>query len=32
MAKGMSLEEFKSALSSDATIENEKIKTELETL
>ena len=32
MAKGMSLEEFRSALSSDATIENERLKTELEEL
>ena len=32
MAKGMSLEEFKAALSSDATIENEKLKTELQEL
>ena len=32
MAKGMSLEEFKVALSSDATVENEKLKTELQEL
>ena len=32
MAKGMGLEEFRSALSSDATIENERLKTELEEL
>lgn len=32
MAKGMSLEEFRNALSSDATIENENLKTELEKL
>ena len=32
MAKGMSLEEFKAALSSDATVENEKLKTELQEL
>lgn len=32
MAKGMSLEEFRSALSSDATVENEKLKQELESL
>lgn len=32
MGKGMSLEEFRTALSSDATIENEKLKTELKTL
>lgn len=29
MGKGMSLEEFRTALSSDATIENEKLKAEL---
>lgn len=32
MGKGMSLEEFRTALSSDATIENEKLKAELKTL
>lgn len=32
MAKGMNLEEFRNALSSDATIENEKLKTELKEL
>lgn len=32
MGKGMSLEEFRNALSSDATIENENLKTELEKL
>lgn len=32
MAKGMSLEEFRIALSSDATIENEHLKVELEEL
>lgn len=31
MSKGMSLDEFKNALASDATIENEKLKEELET-
>lgn len=30
--KGMSLEEFRNALSSDATVENENLKTELEKL
>ena len=29
---GMSLDEFKNALASEATIENEKLKSELETL
>ena len=29
MSKGMSLDEFKNALASDATIENEKLKEEL---
>lgn len=29
MARGMSMEEFRDALSSDATIENEKLKAEL---
>lgn len=32
MGKGMSLEEFRTVLSSDATIENEKLKAELKTL
>ena len=32
MAKGMSLEEFRNALSSDATVENENLKTELDKL
>ena len=32
MAKGMSMEEFRQALSSDARVENEKLKTELEEL
>ena len=32
MGKGMSLEEFRTALSSDATIENEKLKAELKAL
>lgn len=32
MGKGMSLEEFKAALSSDATVENEKLKAELNEL
>lgn len=32
MAKGMSLEEFRSALSSDATVENERLKRELNDL
>lgn len=32
MAKGMSLDEFKNALSSDATTENGKLKKELSTL
>lgn len=32
MGRGMSLEEFKNALASDATVENEKLKSELENL
>lgn len=32
MAKGLSLDEFKNALSSDATMENEKLKKELHKL
>lgn len=32
MAKGMSLEEFRDALSSDATIENDRLKMELSQL
>lgn len=32
MAKGMSLEEFRNALSSDATVENENLKSELDKL
>lgn len=32
MAKGMSLEEFRNALSSDATLENEKLKAELDSI
>lgn len=32
MGRGMSLEEFRNALSSDATVENEKLKTELKDL
>ena len=32
MAKGMNLDEFKNALSSDATVENERLKNELSVL
>ena len=32
MAKGMSMEEFRQALSSDATVENEKLKEEIKSL
>lgn len=32
MSKGMNLDEFRNALSSEATIENEQLKTELEDL
>lgn len=32
MGKGMNLDEFRAALSSDATLENEKLKIELEQL